>query len=93
MILKHSDVNTYCYTPFCYNNIIHSKYAPPGSSTEHMFSYSDKVKNATAKVGGITQSIERKRAPASRRSILRCVAITRAAVNERVCEDSHTEHV
>ena len=30
---------------------------PPGSSTEHLFSYDeDKVKTATAKVGGITQT-------------------------------------
>ena len=27
---------------------------PPGSSTEHMFSYGDKMKTATAKVGGMT---------------------------------------
>ena len=33
--------------------------SPPGSSTEHVFSYSDKMKTATAKVGGITQNIER----------------------------------
>ena len=34
---------------------------PPRSSTEHMFRYSlysDKMKTATAKVGGITQNIE-----------------------------------
>ena len=35
---------------------------PPGSSTEHVFSYSDKMKTATAKIGGITQNIERKHA-------------------------------
>ena len=29
---------------------------PPGSSTEHVFSYSDKMKTATAKVGGIMQN-------------------------------------
>ena len=28
VILKHSDVNTYCCTPFCQNNI-HSMYAWP----------------------------------------------------------------
>ena len=38
VILKHSDLNAWCYTPLCYNNIIHSGYIP-GSSTEHMFTY------------------------------------------------------
>ena len=33
---------------------------PPGSSTEHVFSYGDKMKTVTAKVAGITQNIERK---------------------------------
>ena len=35
---------------------------PPGSSTEHVFSYGNKMKTATAKVAGIMQNIERKRA-------------------------------
>ena len=29
---------------------------PPGSSTEHVFRYGDKMKTATAKVAGITQT-------------------------------------
>ena len=37
---------------------------PPGSSTEHVFCYGDKMKTVTAKlkVGGIMQNIERERA-------------------------------
>ena len=64
---------------------------PPGSSTEHMFSYGDKMKTGTAKVGGITQNTERKRARFQEKYSKVC--ITRAAVNENVCEDSHTEHM
>ena len=61
---------------------------PPGSSTEHVFSYGDKMKTATAKVGGITQNIERKRERFQEKYSKAC--ITRAALNENVCEDSHT---
>ena len=64
---------------------------PPGSSTEHVFSYRDKMKTATAKVGGITQNIERKRARFQEKYSKVC--ITRVAVNENVCEDFHTERV
>ena len=32
---------------------------PPESLTEHVFSYGDKMKTATAKVGVITQNIDR----------------------------------
>ena len=56
---------------------------PPGSSTECMFSYGDKMKTATAKVAGITQNIERKRARFQKKYSQVC--ITRAAVNENVC--------
>ena len=69
-------------------------WAGPGnkvSSTEHVFGYSDKMKTATAKVGGITQNIERKRARFQEKYSKG--GITRAAVNENVCEDSHTVHV
>ena len=64
---------------------------PPGSSTKHVFSYGDKMKTATAKVDGIMQNIERKCARFQEKYSKVC--ITRAAVNENVCEDSHTEHV
>ena len=64
---------------------------PPRSSTEHVFSYGDKMKTATAKVGGVMQNIERKRARFQEKYSKVC--ITRAAVNDNVCEDSHTEHV
>ena len=64
---------------------------PPRSSTEHVFSYGDKMKTATAKVAGITQSIDRKHAHFQEKYSK--VSITRAAVDENVCEDSHTEHV
>ena len=53
-----------------------------------MFSYGDKMKTATAKVGGIMQNIERKRECFQEKYSKVC--ITRAAVNENVCEDSHT---
>ena len=56
-----------------------------------MFSYGDKMKTATAKVGGITQNVERKHARFQEKYSKG--GITRAAVNENVCEDSHTEHV
>ena len=56
-----------------------------------MFSYGDKMKTGTAKVGSITQNIERKRARFQEKYPKG--GITRAAVNENVCEDSHTEHV
>ena len=62
---------------------------PPGNSTEHVFSYSDKMKTATGKVGGIMQ--ERKHARFQEKNSKVC--ITRAAVNENVCKDSNTEHV
>ena len=62
--------------------------SPPGSSTEHMFSYGDKMKTATAIVGGIMQNIERKCECFQEKYSKVC--ITRAAVNENVCEDSHT---
>ena len=64
---------------------------PARSSTEHVFSYGDKMKTGTAKVGSITQNIERKRARFMEKYSKG--GITRAAVNENVCEDSHTEHV
>ena len=65
--------------------------SPPGSSTEHVFSYGDRMKTATAKVAGKTQNIERKRAHFQEEYSKVC--ITRAAVNENICEDSHTEHM
>ena len=52
---------------------------PPRSSTEHVFSYSNKMKTATAKVAGITQNIERKCARPQEKYSKVC--ITRAAVN------------
>ena len=61
---------------------------PPGSSTEHVFSYSDRMKTATAKVAGIMQNIKRKHARFQEKYSK--VRIMRAAVNENVCEDSHT---
>ena len=61
---------------------------PPRSSTENVFSYSDKMKTATAKVGGIMQNIERKRARFQEKYSKVC--IMRAAVNENACEGSHT---
>ena len=66
---------------------------PPGSSTEHMFCYGDRMKTATAKlkVGGITQNIEREHACFQEKYSKVC--ITRPAVNENLCGDSHTEHV
>ena len=63
---------------------------PARSSTEHVFSCGDNMKTETAKVG-ITQNIERKRARFQEKYFKR--GITRAVVNENVCEDSHTEHV
>ena len=60
---------------------------PPGSSTKHVFSYGDKMKTATAKVDGIMQNIERKRARFQEKYSKVC--ITRAAV----CMYYHTEHV
>ena len=51
----------------------------------------DKMNTGTAKGAGITQNIERKRARFQEKYSKVC--ITRAAVNENVCEDSHTEHV
>ena len=56
-----------------------------------MFSCGDKMKTETAKVGSITQNIERKRARFQEKYSKG--GITRAVVNENVCEDSHTEHV
>ena len=53
-----------------------------------MFSYGDKMKSAKVKVGGIMQNIERKRARFKEKYSQVC--ITRVAVNENVCEDSHT---
>ena len=64
------------------------QYAP---SPKAVFSYGDKMKTGTAKVGSITQNIERKRARFQEKYSKG--GITRAAVNENVCEDSHTEHV
>ena len=49
------------------------------------------MKTGTDKVGSITQNIERKRACFQEKYSKG--GITRAAVNENVCEDSHTEHV
>ena len=56
-----------------------------------VFSFGDKMKTATVKVGGITQNTEKKHARFQENYSKVC--ITRAAVNENVCEDSHTEHV
>ena len=72
---------------------------PEAHATEHVFRYKlirctgGKMKTATAKVrsGGITQNIERECACFQVKYSQVC--ITRAAVNENVCEDSHTEHV
>ena len=48
------------------------------------------MKTGTAKVGSVTQNIEKKRAHFQEKYSKG--GITRAAVNENVCEDSHTEH-
>ena len=64
---------------------------PARSSTEHVFSYGDKMKTGPAKVSSIRQNIERKRTRFQEKYSKG--GITRAAVNENVCEDSHTEHV
>ena len=90
MILKHSDVNTVLISHVVRITLFIAS-TPPRSSTEHVFSYSDKMKTATAKVGGITLNIVRKCARFQEKYSKVC--ITRAAVNENVCEDSHTEHV
>ena len=58
---------------------------PPGSLTEHVFSYGDKTKTATAKVGGITQNIDRECACSHEKYSEVC--LTRTAVNKNVCED------
>ena len=55
---------------------------PAQSSTEHVFSYGDKMKTGTAKVGSLTQNIERKRARFQEKYSKG--GITRAAVNENV---------
>ena len=55
---------------------------PPGSLSEHVFSYSDKTKTATAKVGGIMQNIERECACFHEKYSEVC--ITRTAVNKNV---------
>ena len=49
------------------------------------------MKTTTAKVGSITQNVERKCARFQEKYSKVC--IMRDAVNENVCEDSHTEHV
>ena len=49
------------------------------------------MKTETAKVGSKAQNIERKRARFQEKYSKG--GITRAVVNENVCEDSHTEHV
>ena len=56
---------------------------PPGSSTEHMFSYGDKMKTATAKVAAwYNANIEMKCARFQEKYSKVC--ITRTAVNENV---------
>ena len=49
------------------------------------------MKTATTEVGGFMQNIERERACFQKKYSKVC--ITRAAVNENACEDSHTEHM
>ena len=58
-----------------------------------MFSYGqDEDCNSQSRwLGSITQNIERKRARFKEKYSKVC--ITRVAVNENVCEESHTEHV
>ena len=51
-----------------------------------MLSYGDKMKTAIAKVGGIMQNTQRGYACFQEKYSKVC--ITRAAVNENVCEDS-----
>ena len=65
---------------------------PPGSSTEHMFTVKDELQMATAQVRySITQNIERVCACFQEKCYKVCIA--RAAVNQSVCEDSHTEQM
>ena len=76
--------------PFCYNNIIHGKFAPEAQLSICLLIRYDKMKTATGKVSG-TSNAKIEKECASLQEKYSC--ITRAAVNENVCEDSHTEHV
>ena len=67
---------------------------PPRSLTEHVFTVKDELRMTTAQVKYIVykaKHIERGCACLQEKCYKVCVA--RAAVNESVCEDSHTEHV